>query len=68
MEITYFKQTKSVKWLKTEANTIWISTGFEDYIQPEDIGLRTTLLGVDLQLLGDDESDLFEPIVDVKIN
>jgi hypothetical protein len=58
----YFKQTKQVNWLPTPEGTIWTKYGFHNYIQPEDPKLRTTPLGVDLDLLFDDDESIFQPI------
>lgn len=52
-----FIQTKKVDWLDTPENTIWKMTEGE-YIQPEDYNLRTTPLGVKLDLVYDET--LFE--------
>ena len=57
-----FKQTRKVRWLNTPEETIWIRTGFENYIQPENPALIETLLGVDLDLLDEESETLFEPI------
>lgn len=59
--MTYYKQLINVHWLKTPAGTIWVST-HDSYIQPEDDALVTTPLGVDLDLLNDEDETLFEPI------
>ena len=58
---TKYKQTKSVNWLDTPEGTIWVSIGFRNYIQPEDPDLRSTPLGVDLDLLFDDD-EIFQKI------
>jgi hypothetical protein len=64
MKVLRFKQLRDVTWLNTPAGTIWVTYGNDDnWIQPEDINLRETLLGVDLDLLADyPDEDLFEPI------
>jgi hypothetical protein len=59
---TKYRQTKSVSWLDTPGGTIWVSIGFRSYIQPEDPKLRSTPLGVDLDLLFDEDEELFQPI------
>lgn len=59
-----YKQTRNVGWLNTPEGTIWVTYGKNDnWIQPEDVDLRETLLGVDLDLLIDTEDEfLFELI------
>lgn len=52
-------QTKNVHWLDTPKDTIWITREGSD-ITPEDVSLRSTPFGVDLQLI--DDEDLFENI------
>ncbi|MFW6311574.1 MAG: hypothetical protein ACOC1K_04995 [Nanoarchaeota archaeon] len=54
-----FIQTKKVGWLTQPKGTIWISTGFENYIVPQLEQLRDTPLGVDLSLLYDEDEKLF---------
>ena len=55
-----FKQTKDVSWLSTPVDTIWKNTGFDNYIQLEDHDLWDTPFGVDLDLLGEEELEIFE--------
>lgn len=66
LDMIYYKQVRNVNWLKTPAGTVWITT-HDSYIQPEDVALITTPLGVDLDLLGDEDETLFELINTVKI-
>ena len=54
-------QTRTVSWLNTTKGTVWVSTG-GTYIQPKELELRDTLLGVDLYLLDEEDETLFEPI------
>lgn len=66
----YYKQVKSVNWLNTPKDTIWIEfanlkNGY--YIQPEDETLRDTPLGVNLSILDDDHILLFEEINTISI-
>ncbi len=58
--MNYYLQTKNVDWLSTPKDTIWVEEN-SPYIQPEEVQLRTTLLGVNLDLLNDDF--LFKPKV-----
>jgi hypothetical protein len=58
-----YRQTRDVSWLKTPKDTIWIETGFENYIQPEDLSQVNTLMGVNLDLLDcSPDEDLFQII------
>lgn len=49
-----FTQTKQVNWLDTPKGTIYIRTQ-GNYIQPQNMSLRTTELGVNLSLIEDQE-------------
>lgn len=62
MEDCKYLQTQDVRWLDTPKGTIWVSLGFRSYIQPEDPKLRSTPLGVDLDLLFDEDENVFEKI------
>ena len=62
--MNYYRQTKNVNWLSIPKDTIWIEEN-PPYIQPENIQLRTTVLGVNLDILDDDE--LFEPIITINL-
>jgi hypothetical protein len=55
-------QEKETAWLDTPKGTIYEKTGFENYIQPKNKKLRNTALGVDLDLLFGNESEIFNPI------
>jgi hypothetical protein len=57
-----YTQIKDVRWLDTPAGTIWKETGIDSYIQPEDVLLRSTIFGVDLDLLDPEDSLIFEPL------
>jgi len=57
-----FKQTKNVFWLNTPIDTIWKNTGPENYIQPENLDFWDTLFGVDLDLLDEEELEIFEEL------
>jgi hypothetical protein len=61
LEEKKYRQTKSVRWLDTPEGTIWATYGFRNYIQPVDPNLRYTPLGVDLDLLFDEDEAIFEP-------
>lgn len=57
----YYKQTETVDWLPTtEKGDLWIETE-HPYVQPNDVSKRTSVLGVNLQLI-DDEHFVFEEI------
>ncbi len=57
-------QTRDVPWLKTPSGTIWVYTGIEAYIQPEDPALRDTAFGINLDILEVDDFLLFSAIGD----
>lgn len=64
--IRHYIQKEEAAWVGTPIGTIWIDmpesivTG--NYIQPEDISLRNTLLGINLDLVDD---DVLEKIFDI---
>jgi len=60
--MSQYKQIKDAHWLDTPAGTIWFEYGFDRYIQPIDPSLMTTPFGVDLDLLDEEELNIFEPI------
>jgi hypothetical protein len=63
MEMKRYKQIGEVPWLNTPGGTIWIAYDNDNWIQPEDGTLRETILGVDLDLLIDNDNEfLFELI------
>ena len=69
--MNYYKQIKDVDWLNTPKDTIWIdflSNEEGNYIQPEDIKLRDTPLGINLNLQEPEEFiELFENIKTIEI-
>jgi hypothetical protein len=60
IQMAKYIQTKDVSWLETPKGTIWVDTGMDEYIQPEDHSLRTTAFGVDLSLLDEIDLALFD--------
>ena len=59
-EYPLYTQTKSVSWLPTPEGTIWIKYGYRNYIQLQNETLRSTPLGVDLDLLFDEDETVFK--------
>ncbi len=60
-----YKQIQIVPWLKTPNGTIWTTFLENDnsFIQPEDVNLRDTPLGVDISTFSYKElKELFEEI------
>jgi hypothetical protein len=57
-----FIQSRDVPWLKTPKGTIWIYTGADAYIQPEDPALKDTPFGVNLDILDVEDYLLFKAI------
>jgi len=57
-------QSRDVPWLKTPKGTIWVYTGIEAYLQPEDPVLRETPFGVNLDILDVEDFLLFKVIED----
>lgn len=68
--MNYYEQTKAFKWLNTPAGTIWVDFKKLDngqYIQPEEEHLRDTLLGVNLDLLDDEDLVHFKRVVRIQL-
>jgi hypothetical protein len=61
-----YVQSRNVPWLKTPEGTIWVSTGMDACIQPEDLSLWETPFGVDLDLLDVEDFLLFKAIGDTE--
>jgi len=64
--MTKFIQSSDVPWLKTPKGTIWVSTGMDSCIQPEDPSLWDSQFGVDLDLLDVEDSLLFKATGDTE--
>ena len=62
MTMNKYKQNLEVPWLKTPVGTIWEETGIDSYIQPVDKSLIQSMFGVDLDLLSDEDLELFKKI------
>jgi len=61
-----YVQSRDVSWLKTPKGTIWVWTGINSFLQPEDPALRTTPFGVNLDILDVEDFLLFQSISDKK--
>jgi len=61
-----YVQSRDVFWLKTPKGTIWVDTGIDAYIQPEDPSLWGTAFGVDLDLLDVEDFLLFKVMEDTE--